>query len=99
MKSGMNHVIYIIEDYAGYDVTQFLEAIQTSISSSQTVNNFFVKRVKNIQETISYLLRTSKFLIKMHQVSLPPPAKNPLLTRKKRGLTVIPESQIDSRTF
>ena len=65
----MNHVIYIIEDYAGYDVTQFLEAIQTSISSSQTVNNFFVKRVKNIKETISYLVRMSKFLQKLHQVS------------------------------
>jgi crossover junction endonuclease MUS81 len=74
----MNHVIYIIEDYAGYDPTQFLEAIQTSISSSQTVNNFFVKRVKNIQETISYLLRMSKFLIKMHQV--PPLPPNPKST-------------------
>jgi crossover junction endonuclease MUS81 len=73
MKSGMNHVIYIIEDYAGYDPTQFIEAIQTSISSSQTVNNFFVKRVKHIEETISYLLRMSKFLIKMHQVTPPHP--------------------------
>jgi crossover junction endonuclease MUS81 len=69
MKSGMRHVIYIIEDYPGCDVSQFLEAIQTSISSSQVVNNFFVKRVKNIDETISYLQRISKLLIKMHQVS------------------------------
>src|SRR5271170_1454769 len=78
MKSGMNHVIYIIEDYAGYDVTQSLDAIQTSISSSQTVNNFFVKRCKNIQETISYLLRMSKFLIKMHQVTTTQPVPGSL---------------------
>lgn len=68
MKSGMRHIIYIIEDYAGTDVSQFLEAIQTSISSSQTVNNFFVKRVKNVQETIWYLQRISKFLTKLYQV-------------------------------
>ena len=69
MKSGMRHIIYIIEDFAGYDVGPSLEAIQTSISSSQTVNNFFVKRTKNIQETVSYLLRISKLMSKMHQVS------------------------------
>ena len=69
MKSGMRHIIYIIEDCAGYDVGQFLEAVQTSISSSQTVNNFFVKRVKNIQETIWYLQRMSKFLAKLHMVN------------------------------
>ena len=95
MKSGMRHIIYIIEDYAGYDVTQSLEAIQTSISSSQTVNNFFVKRTKNIQETISYLLRMSKFITKMHQVSY----LSILINQKDRNLTVIPESQIDARTF
>ena len=68
MKSGMQHIIYLIEDYAGYDVSQFLEAIQTSISSSQTVNQFYVKRSKNIDETIHYLVRMSKFLAKLHQV-------------------------------
>src|SRR5579859_244965 len=84
MKSGAKHVIYIIEDYPGTDLSSFLEAIQTSISSSQVVNNFFVKRVRNIQETISYLLRLSKFLTKLHF---------------RRPLHVIPTSQIDSRTF
>ena len=69
MKSGMRHIIYVIEDYAGYDVTQFLEALQTSISSSQVVNEFFIKRTKNIDETISYLLRMSKFITKLHLVS------------------------------
>ena len=69
MKSGMQHIIYLIEDYAGYDVSQFLEAIQTSISSSQTVNQLFVKRSKHIEDTIHYLVRMSKFLNKLHQVS------------------------------
>jgi crossover junction endonuclease MUS81 len=64
----MQHIIYLIEDHAGYDVNQFLEAIQTSISSSQTVNQFYVKRSKNIDETIQYLVRMSKFLAKLHQV-------------------------------
>jgi crossover junction endonuclease MUS81 len=68
MKSGMQHIIYLIEDYAGYDVSQFLEAIQTSISSSQTVNQFYVKRSKHIDETIQYLVRMSKFLNKLHSV-------------------------------
>jgi crossover junction endonuclease MUS81 len=74
MKSGMQHIIYLIEDYAGYDVSQFLEAIQTSISSSQTVNQFYVKRSKHIDETIQYLVRMSKFLTKLHSVL-------PLLTK------------------
>ena len=66
----MRHVIYIIEDIAGFDASEFLEAIQTSISSSQTVNNFFVKRVKNILETTQYLKRVTHFLTKLHEVSL-----------------------------
>lgn len=69
MKSGMQHIIYLIEDKAGFEVSGFLEAIQTSISSSQTVNQFFVKRSKHIEDTIQYLVRMSKFLIKLHQVS------------------------------
>ena len=68
MKSGMRHIIYIIEDYAGYEPTEFLDAIQTSISSSQVVNNFFVKRTRNIDDTTKYLLRMSKNLSKQHQV-------------------------------
>jgi hypothetical protein len=81
MKSGMRHISYIIEDYAGYDVSQFIEAIQTSISSCQTVNNFFVKRAKNIHETIFYLQRFTKFLIKLHQVS--PSPHNTLRTNNR----------------
>jgi crossover junction endonuclease MUS81 len=95
MKSGTRHVIYIIEDYAGFDRPEFIEAINTAISSSQTVNNFFVKRVKNIQETIGYLQRMSKFLTKLHRV----PPRESLAYRQNRTLTIIPESQIDTRSF
>jgi crossover junction endonuclease MUS81 len=80
MKSGTRHVIYIIEDFAGFDRPEFIEAINTAISSSQTVNNFFVKRVKNIQETIGYLQRMSTFLTKLHRVSFLHPRS--LLTRR-----------------
>jgi crossover junction endonuclease MUS81 len=69
MKSGAKHIIYLIEDWAGYDVTPFLEAIQTSISSSQVVNQFFVKRCGHINDTIAYLVRMSKYLSKLHRVS------------------------------
>jgi len=68
MKSGMRHIIYIIEDYAGYEPTDFIDAIQTSISSSQVVNNFFVKRTTDIEDTTRYLLRMSKILAKHHRV-------------------------------
>jgi crossover junction endonuclease MUS81 len=97
MKSGMRHVIYIIEDFAGFDRPEFIEAINTAISSSQTVNNFFVKRVKNIQETIGYLQRMSTFLTKLHRVSLLHPTK--FAYKENRTLTIIPESQIDTGTF
>ena len=69
MKSGAKHIIYLIEDWAGYDVTPFLEAIQTSISSSQVVNQFFVKRCVHVDDTIAYLVRMSKYLTKLHRVS------------------------------
>jgi len=69
MKSGARHIIYVIEEHAGFEIGQFQEAVNTCISSTQSVNNFFVKRVKNIQDTINYLLHMSKALMKLHQVS------------------------------
>lgn len=96
MKSGMRHIIYIIEDYAGYDPTEFLEAIQTSISSSQVVNNFFVKRTRNIDDTTKYLLRMSKSLSKQHQVTPEAPSHttppNPLFKQQTRK---IPRDHVD----
>ena len=65
----MRHIIYIIEELAGFEPPKdFLEAINTAISSTQTVDNFFIKRVKHIEETISYLKGISNMLSKLYQV-------------------------------
>ncbi|BFZ64219.1 Crossover junction endonuclease mus81 [Saitoella coloradoensis] len=84
MKSGLRHVMYVIEESHLDDVRSYLEAIQTAISSTQVVNGFFVKRVPNLEGTVSYLARMSKMLGRIYE---------------GKALHVIPDNVIDARTF
>ena len=59
-KSGLRHVIYLIEDFNAYHVSQFLEAIQTSIIGLQITDGFFVKRVPTFAMFVKYLVLLTK---------------------------------------
>ena len=59
-KSGLRHVVYLIEDFNSYHVSQFLEAIQTSIIGLQITDGFFVKRVPTFAMFVKYLVLLTK---------------------------------------
>lgn len=52
--SGIENVIYLIEDYA---IEQDLwgQSVATAVSSTQVVDGFFVKRTNSIEDSIAYL--------------------------------------------
>lgn len=69
-KSGLKHVILIIEDFTLKEADQAMQdSIDTAISSTQVVNGFFVKKTGKLDDTIRYLVRMTKMLEKIYQVT------------------------------
>ena len=67
-RSGIPNVIYLIEEFAiahdamGPNGTRAQEAVASAIASTQVVNGYFVKRTKNLDDTIRYLARMTFLL-------------------------------------
>ena len=71
-KSGVKNVIYVIEDFAmKSEATQnYYDPVMSAISSTQVVNGYFVKRTRNLDDTIRYLARMTKLLKSLYEVGL-----------------------------
>lgn len=82
-RCGCKNVMYIIEDIA-LSSDHFNAAIKTSLAGAQVNDGCFVKRVKNLQETVDYLIAITKKL-ESRYASI--------------DLYNIPDRYIDSRTF
>ena len=69
-RSGVKNVVYLIEDIGiSNEVrTKYYDAVQSAIASTQVVNGYFVKRTKDIGETIRYLARMTRMLKGMYEV-------------------------------
>ncbi|KAF6843637.1 DNA repair protein [Colletotrichum musicola] len=68
-KSGVKHVIYIVEEIA-MDSGHFQrveEMIQSAIASTQVVNGYFIKKTQKMDDTIRYLARMTFMLKKMYE--------------------------------
>lgn len=86
-RSGVKHVIYIIEEcrIENEALGKYAEAVASSIAGTQVVNEFFVKRTQKMDETIRYLARMTLYLQKLYE---------------KRDLWIIPTKAIAStRTY
>lgn len=83
-RSGLKHVIYIVEEAPGVQVDSMLEAVQTAISSTQVVNEFFLKRTAGVEDTVRYLARLTRQLSQLYC---------------KKTLHVIPDHAIDRKTY
>ena len=80
-RSGIPTPIYLIEDYGsmGYMPEEQHQRLVTSITTTQVLNGFFVKRTRNLDDTIAYLARMTKLLKKQYE---------------RNALTVIPSSAL-----
>jgi crossover junction endonuclease MUS81 len=76
-RSGIKNVIYLIEDFAVTHesntaaVAKYFEMVSSAIASTQVVNGYFVKRTKNLDDTIRYLARMTFLLRNMYSASSP----------------------------
>ena len=68
-RSGVRNVIYLIEQItlSGELIQKFGEAITSAIASTQVVNGYFVKRTKDLNESIRYLARLTALLKSMYE--------------------------------
>lgn len=86
-RSGIKNVIYLIEEFT---VTQdsamaskYHEMVASAIAATQVVNGYFVKKTRDLDDTIRYLTRMTFLLQKMYDDST-------------NTLSFLPTSQISS---
>lgn len=70
-KSGVQHVVYIIEDFSVSTerMTNWNEAIESAIASTQVVDGYFIKKTRLLDDTIRYIARMTGVLQKMYEVT------------------------------
>ncbi|KHN95281.1 DNA repair nuclease, XPF-type/Helicase [Metarhizium album ARSEF 1941] len=85
-RSGVQNVIYIIEDITMDPQTlqRYEEAVQSAIASTQVVNGYFVKRTSKMDETVRYLSRLTAVLKRKYE---------------KQPLHVIPSRVITAQNY
>ncbi|WEW54966.1 Crossover junction endonuclease mus81 [Emydomyces testavorans] len=99
-RSGVKNVIYLIEEFAFADpssatAARSQEAIASAIASTQVVNGYFVKKTRNLDDTIRYLARMTSLLRRMF--TDPCTSTNSANdTRPSSSITLIPTSSITS---
>lgn len=98
-RSGMKNVIYLIEEFAvSYDANaaiamKYQEMVASAIASTQVVNGYFVKKTKNLDDTIRYLARMTLLLRKMYTQETTPDSPDGPPTHT---LSLIPSRQLSS---
>lgn len=79
-RSGIKHVIYLIEEFsvthpdAAGGAQKYQEMVASAIASTQVVNGYFIKKTRNLDDSIRYLARMTLLLRKMygaHDSSIP----------------------------
>lgn len=76
-RSGIKNVIYLIEEFnVTYDpntssAAKYQEMVASAIASTQVVNGYFVKKTKNIDDSIRYLARMTSLLRRMYESPSP----------------------------
>ncbi|GAD96736.1 DNA repair protein Mus81, putative [Paecilomyces variotii No. 5] len=72
-RSGMKNVVYLIEEFAiTHDsnhpsAAKYQESVSSAIASTQVVNGYFVKKTRNIDDSIRYLARMTALLRRMYE--------------------------------
>ncbi|KAJ5155865.1 hypothetical protein N7492_008668 [Penicillium capsulatum] len=77
-RSGIKHVIYLIEEFSvthpdagGGNAQKYQEMVASAIASTQVVNGYFIKKTRNLDDSIRYLARMTLLLRKMYGVQDP----------------------------
>ncbi|CAK7918380.1 crossover junction endonuclease Mus81p [[Candida] anglica] len=66
--AAMKHVYYIVEEASGIDQMAVPgESIQTAISMTMTASQFYLRKFKTIEETISFLASVTEVIKEQHE--------------------------------
>lgn len=91
-RSGVKNVIYLVEEFGVADSIgtggRYQEAVSSAIASTQVVNGYFVKKTKNLDDSIRYLARMTELLRNMYT--------NTSLSKPRTPIFLIPTKSIDS---
>lgn len=70
-KSGVQHVVYIIEEFtvSADTMANSNEAIESAIASTQVADGYFIKKTQKLDDTIRYIARMTVMLQKMYEVT------------------------------
>ncbi|KAL4931173.1 crossover junction endonuclease MUS81 [Aspergillus undulatus] len=103
-RSGIKNVIYLIEEFAithesnAAAAQKYNDMVASAIAQTEVVNGYFVKRTKNLDDTIRYLARMTFLLRNMYNTS-PSPSSSPsqathtLSLLSTRNLSISPTYQ------
>ncbi|KAH3684969.1 hypothetical protein WICPIJ_004048 [Wickerhamomyces pijperi] len=60
-RTGVKNIFYVVEEFNTHsDFQNMTDAIETCMSSTMTVSNFHLKRMRSIDETVQFIRRTTK---------------------------------------
>ncbi|KAI8967172.1 hypothetical protein BDF20DRAFT_902126 [Mycotypha africana] len=66
-RSGVEKVIYIVEEYNVQEAERFgMQAVQTAMSSTQMIDGFYLKRTNSIDETIDFLASITRMIERLY---------------------------------
>ncbi|KAJ5648027.1 DNA-directed DNA polymerasefamily Xbeta-likeN-terminal [Penicillium lividum] len=104
-RSGIKNVIYLIEEFSithpesGGGAQKYQEMVASAIASTQVVNGYFVKKTRNLDDSIRYLARMTLLLRKMYGV-LDSPDQGPSTDHSEASpsskISIVPSRQISS---
>ena len=68
-RCGIPNITYLVEEFGmgREENPRSLEMIETAIASTQIVDGFFVKQTHKLDDTIRYLVRTTKMLQRLYE--------------------------------
>lgn len=96
-RSGIKNVIYLIEEFnvthdsSSASAVKYQEMVASAITSTQVVNGYFVKKTRNLDDTIRYLARMTSLLKKMYEAPTSSPGH-----AAPTPLNLIPSRQLSS---
>jgi crossover junction endonuclease MUS81 len=97
-------VIYLIEEFnvthdsSSSNALRYQEMAATAMASTQVVNGYFVKKTKNLDDTIRYLARMTFLLRKMYELSASSPQISSSNAAKMTPVALIPSAHLSSQS-
>lgn len=66
-RSGLQHIIYLVEEPAGLERGFYAQHTQTAMCQAVTHDMFYLKKTSSVEETVKYFARVTKLLGKLYK--------------------------------